>query len=108
MANAVLLRVTIDHNVISSWAQRRGACPSTVEGDERPWPLFFNFGPPGSGLREISWDRFFAEFERADLAFVYRDEGPNGQLDDLHAFVKRAAVMELAISGRSTITEQVT
>ena len=71
------------------------------------WPLFFNFGSAGSGLEDISWDRFFAEFERAALAFVYRDTGPNGELDDLHEFVRRAAVAELAISGNSTITGQV-
>jgi hypothetical protein len=106
MANPVLLQVTIDHQVIFSWAQRRGARPSTFEGDERPWPLFFDFGPPSSGHEEISWDRFFAEFERADLAFVYRDTGPNVEQDDLHEFVRRAAVMELAMSGLSTITEQ--
>jgi hypothetical protein len=107
MANAELLRVTIDHHVIFSWAQRRGAHPSTFEGDERPWPLYFNFGSAGSGLEDISWDRFFAEFERATLAFVYRDAAPNGELDDLHEFVKRAAVPALAISGRSTITRLV-
>ena len=106
MANAELLYVTIDHHVIFSWAQRRGAHPSTFEGDERPWPLFFNFGSAGSMLEDISWDRFFAEFERAALAFVYRDTGPNGELDDLHEFIARAAVAELTISGRSTITGQ--
>ena len=34
MANAELLCVTIDHHVIFSWAQRRGAHPSTFEGDD--------------------------------------------------------------------------
>jgi hypothetical protein len=79
----MLLHVTIDHQAIFAWAQRKGACPSTFEGDDHPWPLFFCFGSPGMGLEEISWDRFFLEFERADLAFIYRDGGPNGELDDL-------------------------
>jgi hypothetical protein len=103
----MLLHITIDHQVVFSWAQRTGACPSTFEEDDRPWPLFFSFGPVGAGLKEISWDKFFAEFERADLAFVYRDAGPNAELDDFHEFVRRAAVMELVISGKSTITAQV-
>jgi hypothetical protein len=107
MADAALLYVTIDHQVIFSWAQRRGARPSTCEGDERSWPLLFSFGTANAGLEEISWDRFFAEFERANLAFIYRDFGPNGELDDLHEFVKRAAVPELTVSGKSTIIEQV-
>jgi hypothetical protein len=103
----VLLHITIDHQVVFAWAQRRGARPSTIEGDERPWPLFFNFNIADGELKEISWDRFFEEFERANLAFVYRDATPNGELDDWHEFVKRAAVPELIISGRRTITEQV-
>jgi hypothetical protein len=106
MANAVLLRVTINHQTVFSWAEGRGAHPSTFEGDERPWPVFFTFGSVGAGLQEISWDKFFVEFERADLAFVYRDAGPNGEFDDWHEFVRRAAVLELTISGKSTITEQ--
>ena len=106
MTNTVLY-LTIDHQVIVSWAQRRGAHPSTFESDERPWPLFFDFGSVGSGLEEISWDKFFAEFERANLAFIYRDTAPNGALDDLHEFVRRAAVPELIMSGRSTIAKQV-
>jgi hypothetical protein len=108
MVNMILLHVTIDHDVIISWAQRRGALPSTFEGDERPWPLFFDFNPAASGLREISWDRFFVEFERADLAFVYRDTSPNGELDPYHEFVNRAAAPELITSGKSTIIERAT
>lgn len=108
MASAVLLHLTIDHQVIFSWAQRRGAHPSTFEGDERPWPLFFTFGPVGSGLKEMSWDKFFAKFERADLVLIYRDAaGPSGELDDFYQFVSRAAVPELTISGKSTMTRQV-
>lgn len=68
----MLLHLTIDHQIIFLWAQRRGARPATCEGDERPWPLFFDIEPANSFLKEISWDKFFAEFERAYLAFVYR------------------------------------
>jgi hypothetical protein len=107
MANGVLLHITIDHQVVFAWAQRRGARPSIIEGDERPWPLFFSFSSTDAGLEEISWDKFFEEFERADLAFVYRDATPNGELDDWHEFVKRAAVPELIISGKRTIAQKV-
>ena len=105
VANAVVLYVTIDHQVIRSWAQRLDARPSTFEGDEHPWPLLFSFGSAGTGVQEISWDRFFSEFERADLAFIYRDIGPGGEVDDFHEFVKRAAMAKLVASGRSTIVE---
>src|SRR6476469_3372811 len=105
VANAVMRYVTIDHQVIRSWAQRLDARPSTFEGDEHPWPLLFSFGSAGTGVQEISWDRFFFEFERADLAFIYRDIGPGGEVDDFHEFVKRAAMAKLVASGRSTIVE---
>jgi hypothetical protein len=108
MAATVLLQITIDHELIIAWAQRRRALPSTYEGDERPWPLKFNVGSIAAGLVEICWDKFFEEFERANLAFVYRDAGPNGELDDFHEFVNRAAVPELTESGKLTIVEQAT
>jgi hypothetical protein len=108
MANSVLLYITIDHAMIIRWALRRGARPSTIEGDERPWPLFFDLGPPATGMVEIAWDRFFEEFERADLAFTYRDALPNGEPDDSYEFVKRAGLPDLIFSGKSTIIEQVT
>jgi hypothetical protein len=58
--------------------------------------------------QEVSWDKFFEELERADLAFVFRETGPDGELDDLHELVRPAGALELIISGKSTITEQVT
>lgn len=106
MVNSVVLHITIDHGTIFSWAQRRSARPSTFEGDEHPWPLFFDFGPNAPGLVEIGWYKFFEEFERAALAFAYRDVTPNGELDDSHEFVKRAGVPQLTISGKSTIIER--
>jgi hypothetical protein len=99
----MLLHLTVDHQVMFSWAQRRGARPATCEDDERPWPLFFELGPADSFLKEISWDNFFAEFGRANLAFIYRDISPNGELDDWHRFVKRVSVPQLVITGKSTI-----
>ena len=47
----------------------------------------------------------FAEFERANLAFVFRDTKPDGDLDDTHEFVTRGAVPELIRSRRTTIVE---
>jgi hypothetical protein len=95
------LPITIDHQVIFSWAQRRGAHPSTLDGDERPWPLFFKFDAVVSEHKEISWDRFFVEFEQANLAFVYQDVSPDGGLDISHEFVKRPAVIGLLISSKA-------
>jgi len=98
--------VTIDYDVIKAWANRRDARPSTVIGDERSWPLLFSFGPPAADVTEIDWDRFFAEFERANLAFACRDVAGDGTLDDFHEFVNRSVVPELAFS--TTVIMRVT
>jgi hypothetical protein len=99
--------ITIDHDLIRAWAERRGARPSTDEGDERPWPLLFDFGTPDAGVREIGWDEFLAEFERADLAFVYRADGEIGERDDFHEFVMRSTVPDLVVGGKSTIVGRI-
>jgi hypothetical protein len=102
MSNSALL----NHATIVSWVQRRGELPPTFEGDEHPSPLFFGFGPIAPGRVEIGWDRFFEQFERADLAFAYRDVAPNDELDGSHEFVKRATLPELTIAGRKTVVER--
>lgn len=107
MANTILLYVTIDHARIVEWARQRGARPATFDGDDHPWPLLFQFGPPAPGVIGTGWDRFFDEFERADLAFVYRDAAPDGQLIIDYEFIKRIAVPDLIFSGRSTVIEKV-
>jgi hypothetical protein len=99
--------VTIDHDVIPSWAASRHARPSMSEGMSQPSPLFFDLGPPDAGLVEVSWNDFFEEFERDNLAFFYRDTDPAGQRDDLRGFVSRAAVPELTMFSKPTIVERV-
>jgi hypothetical protein len=105
--NTMMLQITIDHAAIMAWAQRRGARPFTMEGDNHPWPLFFELGTVSPGLIEIDWERFFSQFEQAQLAFVFPVTGPDREMDDTHEFVKRVAVPALMISGQSTIIERV-
>lgn len=99
----VLLRVTIDHDTIQSWAKRRGACPATLRGDYRPWPLKFAFRVPDPDMIEIRWQRFFDDFDRRSLAFVYCEATPDGTLDDAHEFVHRSSVPELTAFRRSAV-----
>lgn len=107
-AGPVQLYVTIDHPTIVDWAERRGAIPSTLDGDERPWPLLFEFGRSvPADVIAINWSKFFAQFERDELAFAFADFAPDGALDDYHQFVKRVAVPDLVYSGRSTVTARI-
>ena len=68
---------TIDHDTIRAWVESRGGIPARVKGTRGPGDLlridFPGFGEEGS-LEQISWDEFFEEFERNDLAFLYQDE----------------------------------
>jgi hypothetical protein len=98
--------VTIDHDVIRSWAERRSACPATLQGDERPWPLKFELRTPDPDMVEIDWQRFFDDFDRSNFAFVYREAAPDGALDDLHEFVHRSSVPGLTAFSRSTVIER--
>jgi hypothetical protein len=106
MVNAITVHITVDHDVIRSWARARGARPTLSEGMSRPSPLFLDIGPPDAGHVEVNWSDFFEEFERDNVAFYYRDTDPAGAHDDLHGFISRAAVPELTMLAKSTIVEQ--
>jgi hypothetical protein len=107
MANLTPLCITIDHDLIKSWAERIGARPARPAGDARPWPLMFETAAPDPATVEIGWDEFFREFERADLALVCRSPGAGGERDDLHEFVKRASVPALTLGRSATVVERV-
>ena len=73
---------TRDHHVIRQWASRRRAEPATGEATasgpatvaiaDTGAGIRFNF--PGVGpFRLISWEEWFANFDRHQLAFVYED-----------------------------------
>ncbi|HLH95637.1 MAG TPA: hypothetical protein VKW08_11040 [Xanthobacteraceae bacterium] len=103
----MLFCVTIDHLTIVSWAFDRGASPSTIEGDDHPWPLLFDFRPPSPGMVTIGWQRFFEQFEGDDLAFIFPYAAPDSACDMSYQFVKRAALPHLTFSGKSTILERI-
>ena len=90
-----------------AWAQRRAARPSTFMDAERPSPLLFDFGAPDTGLKEIDWSDFFAEFEQTYLAFLFHETDENGELDDLYEFVNRSLFPELTLSRQSIVRRAV-
>jgi hypothetical protein len=78
---------TRDHNVIRQWASRRRAEPATGEATvsgpatvaiaDTGAGIRFNF--PGIGpFRPISWEEWFTNFDRHQLAFVYEDAAGDG------------------------------
>jgi len=73
--------VTTDHKKIQRWAERHGGKPAAVSSTHQQSDVgIIRIMFPKSkqsehdNLEEISWDEFFAEFEKRSLALVY-DEG---------------------------------
>ena len=74
---------TRDHDVITRWAEARGARPATVPGTEHGdhlGVLRFDFpGYGGESLEHVSWDDWFKTFDQRDLEFLYQDQKKDGK-----------------------------
>jgi hypothetical protein len=87
-------QATTDHDAIRRWAERRGGRPASVRGTGRGGEdtglLRIDFEPDlAEGLELVSWDDFFAKFDREKLAFLHQDETADGSLSRFHKFVDR-------------------
>lgn|SRR5690348_6287177 len=70
--------VTTDHGQIRRWAEGKGGKPAAVrrthsEADVGIIRIMFPDAPQSEheALEEISWDEFFAEFDKRKLALIY-------------------------------------
>lgn len=72
---------TRSHDVITQWADERGATPATVDSEEgQVRVLRFNFpGFGGEDLLEIEWDEWFEPFDQRQLVFLYQEHKAGGQ-----------------------------
>ncbi|HLJ47303.1 MAG TPA: hypothetical protein VKU01_14905 [Bryobacteraceae bacterium] len=86
--------VTTDHETIRRWAEDRGAHPACVKGtggknDVGMIRLDFPGYSGADSLQEISWDDFFQEFDKKELALLYQDTTAAGQKCNFNKFVSR-------------------
>jgi len=89
-----MANTTTDHDQIRKWVEARGGCPARVKrtgsgGD--PGILRIDF-PGYSGqqsLEAISWDEFFAWFDKNQLAFIYQDRAGNGKQSRFNKLIAR-------------------
>ena len=72
---------TTDHDKIRKWAEAKGGKPAAVgrthkDGDVGIIRIMFPKNPQSEheALTEISWDEFFKEFEKRQLALVYEED----------------------------------
>ena len=90
---------TSDHETIRRWAEERGAHPACVKGtggngDVGMIRLDFP-GSSGEGtLQEISWDDFFEEFDKKDLALLYQETTAGGEKSNFNKLISRQTAEE--------------
>lgn len=87
-------QTTTDHDTIREWAEQRGGVPALVRetenGDSGVLRIHFpGFGADEKSFDELSWDEFFEQFEKNDLAFLYQEETKDGEESRFFKFVSR-------------------
>lgn len=90
-------QVTTDHSTVQRWAERRDGRPASLADGEddretREGTLGFRFGGTADDPDIIPWERFFRRFDEANLAFVYEEEGSDGDVDTRYEFVDRRSL----------------
>jgi hypothetical protein len=82
--------LTRNHDIIKSWAEKRGASPATVPGTEHDGHLGvlrFNFpGFGGNRLQAVTWANWFKAFDKRHLAFIYQDTKTDGTMSNFFRF----------------------
>ncbi len=85
---------TTDHNTIKKWVEERNGSPAAVKATntkDETGILRINF-PGYSGedsLKHISWEEFFAKFDKENLAFLYQENLSSGEESRFFKLVDR-------------------
>lgn len=92
--------LTRNHDVVRTWARAREAEPATGVGkmDVRDGGTALRFEFPGMGRFEpMSWDDWFAEFERYAMTFVFQERTAEGDVSHRYRLVIRDTLISLGI-----------
>lgn len=76
-------KVTTDQNIIRAWIEKRQGWPALVRTSSDSgfeYRLFIGFADtlPDPHILPISWEAFFARFEKDRLSFMYEEIEANG------------------------------
>jgi hypothetical protein len=92
-----MAETTTDHDTIRKWAESKGGKPAAVErthkgGDVGIVRIMFPDAPntQHDALTEISWEEFFEEFEKRDLALLYEKDSMFSKIVGRDTAEKRA------------------
>ncbi|CCH51337.1 hypothetical protein BN8_00255 [Fibrisoma limi BUZ 3] len=88
-------KTTTNHDEIRTYVEERDGKPARVKGTEKNGDgsgvIRIDF-PAGAGedkLEAISWDEFFEEFDKNNLAMLYQEETKDGNESRFVKFVNR-------------------
>lgn len=92
-----MAETTTDHGEIRKWAEAKGGKPAAVKrthSDDSTGIIRIMFpDAPNSqhdALEEISWDKFFDQFEKSKLALLYEQDSMFSKLVGRDTAEKRA------------------
>lgn len=87
-------RTTTDHDEIRRWAEEHDGTPASVRGtaDGNELGVLRIDFPGGAGegdLEHVSWDDWFAKFDREKLALLYQEQHADGSDSTFFKLVSR-------------------
>jgi hypothetical protein len=86
-------KVTTNHDRIREWVEERSGKPAIVKSTSGNGVGILRIDFPGysgeDSLEQISWDEFFAKFERSNLAFLYQEQTSGGDTSRFNKFISR-------------------
>ncbi len=84
-------KTTTSHDEIKKWAEERGGKPAKVKSaqDEHDTSVLGIDFEDKDDLEDVSWEVFFDEFDKRELAFTYQDRTMKGDVSRFFKFVKR-------------------
>ena len=100
MAREATSKTTTNHDEIRRWVEARRGRPAHVKQTARDGDVgilridFPSYGGEDT-LEELTWEEFFAKFDREKLAFLYQDVTASGETSFFNKLV-----------GRETATQQ--
>lgn len=84
-------QTTTDPEIIRKWMEDRGGKPAKVKGTEAGGTalLRIQFDEKQDKLEPMTWEEFFDQFEKNDLAFLYQEETKEGEQSRFFKFISR-------------------
>ncbi|MGB3802362.1 MAG: hypothetical protein WA952_21250 [Lewinella sp.] len=75
-------KISTDHSTIKSWTEDRNGEPAVVEdtkngGNSELIRLHFESKTENTGLKKISWEEWFEQFDKNKLALLHSTEAGN-------------------------------